>query len=62
MAIARTSRPTARSANRCRNPESGAPGRAFLSPIRDANRFADSSDAAASPLMSSVSLIAARGK
>ena len=31
-ATARTRRATARSANRCRNPEPGAPGRAFFSP------------------------------
>ena len=61
-AIARTSRATARVANRCRKPVSGAPGRALRSPIRRANRAATSSGAAASALMSSVSLIAARGK
>ena len=59
---ARTSRATARAANRCRNPESGSPGRAFLSPIRVANRDAFSSARRDSPLMSRVSLIAARGK
>ncbi len=52
----------ARSANRCRKPDSGAPGRAFASPILVASRITDSSDAADSALMSSVSLIAARGK
>jgi hypothetical protein len=62
VAIARTSRPTARSANRCRNPVSGLPGRALRSPMRCANRFAVSSGTAASPPMSRVSLIAARGK
>ena len=62
VAIARTSRPTARRANRCRNPVSGFPGRAFRSPIRCANRVAVSSGTAASPPMSRVSLIAARGK
>ena len=61
-AIARTSRATALSANRCRNPESAAPGRAFLSPIRLANRAAVASEAAERPAMSRVSLIAARGK
>ncbi len=61
-AIARTSRATARAAKRCRKPDSDAPGRALRSPIRRANRAAVSSDAAASGLMSSVSLIAARGK
>ena len=39
-AIARTSRATARSANRCRNPLSGSPGRASASPIRRASRAA----------------------
>ena len=39
-ATARTSRATARSANRCRNPDSAAPGRAFFRPIRLANRAA----------------------
>ncbi len=61
-AIARTSRASARAANRCRNPVPGSPGRAFLSPIRFANRFALSVGTSASPLMSRVSLIAALGK
>ena len=61
-AMARTSRPTARTANRCRNPVSGLPGRALVSPIRLANRTARSSETALSPPMSRVSLIAARGK
>ena len=61
-AIARTSRATARAAKRWRNPVSEAPGRAFRRPIRRANRTAVSSGTAARPLMSSVSLIVARGK
>ncbi len=61
-ATARTSRATARTANRCRNPDSAAPGRAFFSPIRLANRAAVSSEAAARVPMSRVSLMAARGK
>ena len=61
-AICRTSRATARAANRCRKPDSAAPGRALRSPIRRANRAAVSSGAARSALRSRVSLIAARGK
>ena len=61
-ATARTSRATARAANRCRNPVPGSPGRAFRSPIRAANRLAFSVGTSASPEMSRVSLIAARGK
>ncbi len=62
LAIARTSRSTARSANRWRNPVPGSPGRAFLRPIRAAKRIARSVGAVAIAPMSSVSLIAARGK
>ena len=62
-ATARTSRPTARAANRCRNPVPGAPGRAFASPIRRAKpRRGRRRDAEASAHRSRVSLIAARGK
>ena len=61
-ASVRTSRATARTANRCRKPVSGSPGRASLSPIRRANRTAVSVGTDASPVMSRVSLIAARGK
>ena len=61
-AIALTRRAVARAANRCRNPVSGAPGRAFFNPIREANLSARSSGTAARALMSIVSLIAARGK
>ena len=49
-------------ANRCRKPESGSPGRAWRSPIRWANRPAVASLGTDSPVMSRVSLIAARGK
>ena len=45
-----------------RKPVSGSPGRASRSPIRRANRAAVSVGAAARPLMSRVSLTAARGK
>ena len=57
-AIARTSRATARIANRCRNPESGAPGRASAQPDpagEPGRRLRPTPTPAA--LMSSVSLI-----
>ena len=60
-ATARTSRPTARSAKRWRNPLSVAPGRACFRPIRRANRTAVSSEAMDRPPMSRVSGMAARG-
>ena len=60
--MARTSRATARSANRWRNPVSGSPGRAAGSPIRRASRSAVAVGADASGEMSRVSLMAARGK
>ena len=57
-----TSRETARAANRCRNPLPGSPGRELRSPILAANRVAFSVGTSASPEMSRVSLMAARGK
>ena len=61
-ATARTSRATARAANRWRKPVSGWPGRALRRPIRPANRSAVDVEAEASDPRSRVSLIAARGK
>ena len=61
-AIWRTSRSTARAANRCRKPLPGCPGRALRSPTREAKRSATRSGASISRVRSSVSLIAARGK
>ena len=61
-AMARTSRSTARSANRCRKPDPAAPGRVVRSPMRRAKRNADSSPASLIVETSSVSFTAARGK
>ena len=61
-AMARTSRSTARSANRWRNPDPAAPGRVVRSPMRRAKRSTASSDASVMVETSRVSFTAARGK
>ena len=62
FAMARTSRSTARRANRCRKPDPAAPGRVVRSPMRRANRSTVSSPASVMVETSSVSFTAARGK